>query len=868
MPATLLERSAPLTEVQRALNRLQTGGSGVVVILGEAGVGKSSLLSAALAQAPPGIRILRGACDDLVAANPLGPVREATAGLLVAEKIDVGRPEDVPGALTELFAAPPPTVLAVEDLHWADDATLDVLGYLARRIDRLRLLLVVTHRDDEVGADHPAQRFLAAATGEYVQRIRLTPLQRPSVARLSAGSGWDSHLLHEITGGNPFYLTETLAAPADAPVPGSVSDAVMARLRRLSDRARGAVQTISVWPGLLDFGLAEDLLAGDLDALTEAEALGVLTVSADGIAFRHELARLATEASLSGLRRRRLRGEVMRALRARGEPDLPRLVHFAILCGDAATVAAFAPRAGEQSARLGAHRQALTFFRAALDQQQLLTDATRAAVLDGYAWELYNAHRFDEAVGSATRAAELWQRLGQPAAEAAVRGRLSRHLFMAGETDAAQGCAADAVELTARDEAAVPDTAAVAAAEVALGALLALDVEASGAIEQLRVSELHARDAQRPDLVALARNYQSLARPELSAAERIELLRDSIELSRSCGAQEFEARGYTNLTEMMFRYGRYAELAAELDRWLEFTRDHGFTSHSFNLEVHAALLDQRTGHPDQAADALARLAGRYADPGMLAVYVLPPYGRLLARRGSTGAEQLLRRSWDRARRQRLLIGLGYAGAALMDWAWLNDDRATAQEVIGVWSRYARQPTAGPYREEIGRYARSMDIDAPAGPPSGSADPWDLGLAGEWERAATAWDQIGDGYEAARELGDSGDVDAMVEAVSRFDDLGAGAAARLLRSRLTELGVRSLRRGPSATTRGNPSGLTNRQLDVARLLADGLTNAEMAERLYLSVRTVDAHVSAVLAKLDVSGRREIRSIVRSWSDDHG
>ncbi len=864
MPATLLERSAPLNEAKHALERLQAGESGVLVVMGEAGVGKSSLLRAALAAAPPGIRVLRGACDDLVAANPLGPVREATVGLPVAAVIEAGRPEGVPVALAELFAGPPPTVLAVEDLHWADDATIDVLAYLARRIDRLRLLLLVTLRDDEVAAEHPAERFLAVATGERVQRLRLAPLQRASVAQLSAGSGWDSRLLHEITGGNPFYLTETLAAPADAPVPSSVSDAVMARLRRLSDRTRHAVKIISVWPGLLDFGLAEDLLDGEIDSLAEAEALGVLTVSDDGISFRHELARLATEASLDGLRRRRLRAEVMRALRARGEPDLPRLVHFASLCGDARTLAEFAPRAGEQSARLGAHRQALIFYRSALDQERLLPEATLAGVLDEYAWELYNAQRFDDAVRAATRAADLWHRLGRPAAEATVRGRLSRHLFMAGETDAAQRCAASAVELTAGAGAAASGTAEVAAAEVALGALLALDVEATGAIEQLQVAERHAREAGRADLVALVRNYQSLARPDLSAVERVGLLRDSIELSMSNGAHEFEARGYTNLTELLFRYGRYAELAADLDGWMELTRDRGFTSHSFNLEVHAALLAQRTGRPDEAEDALAQLAARYSDPGMLAVYVVPTYGRLLARRGAPGAEEMLHESWDRARRQRLLIGLGFAGTALLDWAWLHDDRDTALDVVSVWAGYADRPTAGPYWEEIRRYARDVGIETPPGPASGSADPWDVGLAGEWARAAAEWDRIGDGYEAARELGGSGDVEAMLEAVARFEDVGAVAAARRVRSRLADLGVRSIRRGPSAATRRNPGGLTNRQVDVAELLADGLTNAEMAERLYLSVRTVDAHVSAVLAKLGVSRRNDIAKIVRSWS----
>jgi DNA-binding NarL/FixJ family response regulator len=124
--------------------------------------------------------------------------------------------------------------------------------------------------------------------------------------------------------------------------------------------------------------------------------------------------------------------------------------------------------------------------------------------------------------------------------------------------------------------------------------------------------------------------------------------------------------------------------------------------------------------------------------------------------------------------------------------------------------------------------------------------------GDWRAAADAWERVGAPYERAP---DSGEVAPMLEALSVFDTLGAAPAGRVARRRLREAGVRQVPRGPQAATRANPAGLTERQVEILRLLAEGLTNAEIAARLVVSVRTVDHHVSAVLQKLGVSTRRE-------------
>jgi len=174
--------------------------------------------------------------------------------------------------------------VVVEDVHWADDATLDVLRYLGRRVEDLPAVLVVTYRDDEVGPAHPLQRVLGALGGPGVHRLRLARLSRAAVARLAGGTTVTSAGLFCSTAGNPF----------DG-VPATVIDAVLARVRRLSAPTQAALDLLSVVPSGVALPLARSLFGGGMATLAEAERHGVLDVRTDTVAFRHELARRAVE---------------------------------------------------------------------------------------------------------------------------------------------------------------------------------------------------------------------------------------------------------------------------------------------------------------------------------------------------------------------------------------------------------------------------------------------------------------------------------------------------------------------------------------------------------------------------------------------
>ena len=866
----LLERADAMDVLSEAVRGAAAGRGSAVLVTGEAGIGKTSLMrefverfggagaDGAAGGAVGRVKVLAGACDNLLTPRPLGPLRDAAAGSAgrLESALRSGTAEAVYPAVVEELSWPAPNVLLVEDLHWVDDATVDVLAHLARRLEGLPAVLVLTYRDESIPAEHPARRLLGVLAEVPLARLALPPLSLRAVDRLAADSGWDPRVLHELSGGNPFYVTEALAAPG-AEVPVTVADAVLARLRRLSPECREAVEQLSVVPTPVDFELAEAMLGDRMDVLVEAESNGILRVRGGGLVFRHELARRAVEQSLSGLRRRGLHRRVSAALQGTPEPPLARLVHHATEAGDAAAVSRFAPRAGREAVAAGSHRQALAHFAAALRHAHRLEPGELARVLDEHAWELYNAHRYPEALAQAERSIELYRQLADPRGLGESLVRLSRHRYMVGDTAGAERAAEEALRILAAAEFAAagpsPGSDGTAYAATYYGAILALgDRPAAGSAALRRALEL-ARRAHRLDLVALCLNYQSIADADLDPDQRLDLLRSSLALALQHGYHETAARAYTNLGELLYRYNRLDELDRVLTDGMEFCRERGFPSHSYNLEVHRCLLRLRRGDWAGGGSELEHIVTGDTDPGMLAVYSLPPYARLLARRGGPEAEPLLEQVWERAVQQRLLLGLAFAGAAMVEWAWLNDRPDRAAEVLRAWEPHAARPGAEPATAELLRYAARAGL--PVAAPPGCPQPWAAGLGGDWRAAAQGWAAIGDPYEQALELAESRQVEPTLEALRTLEDLGADAAARMVRRRLRSLGVSRVPRRSHASTRANPAGLTRRQLDVLALLAEGLTNAEIAEQLVVSVRTVDSHVAAVLAKLGVKNRRQ-------------
>ncbi|HEY3191259.1 MAG TPA: AAA family ATPase, partial [Solirubrobacterales bacterium] len=248
----LLERSEHLSALDAALNEVIAKSKGRLVLIGgEAGVGKTSLLREFCDRSPDSVRVLWGACEALLTPGPLGPlfdVAEVTRGEL-EELVSTGaRPHEVTSALLRELGSRRATVLVLEDLHWADEATLDVVQLLGRKVETISTLVLASYRDDELDGGHPLRVVLGElATARAVTRLDLSPLSADAVGLLAAPHGVDAEDLYRRTGGNPFFVTEALAAEAQE-LPRTVRDAVLARARRLNPAARTLLDAVAVAP--------------------------------------------------------------------------------------------------------------------------------------------------------------------------------------------------------------------------------------------------------------------------------------------------------------------------------------------------------------------------------------------------------------------------------------------------------------------------------------------------------------------------------------------------------------------------------------------------------------------------------------------
>jgi DNA-binding CsgD family transcriptional regulator/tetratricopeptide (TPR) repeat protein len=846
----LLERQAELTALEGAVARAAQGHGSTALVLGEAGIGKTCLVREFLSRVGDGARVLSGAGEDLLTPRALGPVRDAarsSSGPL-AEALRASADPDLVFAAVcdELALSPPPTVFVVEDAHWADGATLDVLRYLGRRIRDLPGLLLLTYRDDDLAPDHPLRGVLGGFGGAAL-RLRLEPLTTKAVSELAAPTTMDAAELVRLTGGNPFFVTEALASP-ESDVPPTVVDAVLARVRRLSAPAQTAIEQLAVVPAGVEFGLLRALV-DDLGPVAEAERAGVLGMRDGVVSFRHELARRAVVESLPASVRVELNARVLGVLLNQPDADPFRVLHHAVEANDDAAVVEHGSRAAKVASRVGAHRQAAACYAQVLAHGQLIPLAERAAMGEYYAWALSNSNQLYAAADAAAVAAAQWEEVGDDVQLVHALVTLSRQQWLTERTEEARESARRVLELAQADE----DTEQKTLARLNLGAILVLaDQETDGLPLVDEALEMATR-LNIPYLVALALNYRGSARLQLGDLDGEADLLQSLTIATDIAGHEFVMRAFYNLVEGLWRLGRYAEACAYIDQADVYSQDRDFPAHAYMFAARRCRLLVMQGAWAEAESGLRALLNGRKDTGMIGRETLPILARVLVRQGSADAAEVLALADEHAVRADVLEWLAPTGLAHIESAWLDGTPGRADHYAKVLLERTDRPGAHLQRGELLRYLRRLGHDVEPFPDC--PEEYAAGLRGDWRAAAAAWEHLGNPYEQALELADSGEKAPTLEAYAILDRLGAEPAAAVVRTRLRALGVTRLPRRPQPSTLANPVGLTARQAEILRLLASGMSNAEIAQQLVVSTRTVDHHVSAVLQKLGVRSRRE-------------
>jgi ATP/maltotriose-dependent transcriptional regulator MalT len=760
---------------------------------------------------------------------------------------DSGNREGVFNAVIEELSHPRDvSVLVVEDMHWADDATLDVLQYVVRRIDSLRALLVLTFRDEALTGEHPLHALLGASAGS-VRRLPLSRLSSDAVAVLSAERHRDGDGVFAVTGGNPFFVTEMLALDNDE-VPATVVDAVLSRMSQLDDVTRRAVEKLSVIPTPVAHRLV-DVLIGGLGPISEAEERGILRVDRERVSFRHEIARRGLEQSLPAARRLAYHRDVLTALRSDTSDDPAQVLHHATAIGDVDAIVDVGPRAAEEASLAGAHRQALRHLELLLEHLDHFPVDQRADLLEAHAQESYWAGHSALAVESQIRAVALRRQLSDADALGNALRWLSRMQWWEGNKEAAEAAAEEAI---ATLESGAPDSPSLAMAYSAHAQLAMLSSRDSEAVVMAERAVVLARRLGAEAVLSHALNNFGTSLDRLGDPRGLPLIEESLAVALGAGADEHACRSYVNLAWVFTDNHEYADASRTLDEAITFAEAREQLAFLTYLWGMRARLELETGDTQAAELDALRVLGL---PNMTGVSNIPSscvLGRIRTRRGDAAAAETLETAWALAQRSGELQRLAPVAVARAELAWHEGDLGRAADALRATHQLAEEHAhVHRHRLEIGYWAWKSGL-----PVALTGDhPWALQVAGRWRAAATGWEQFGCPYEQALALTESEDESIIRDALEIFDDVGAVATAHLFRQQLRDRGARNVPRGRTAATRANPGGLTERQVDVLSLLADGLTNAEIADRLVVSTRTVDHHVSAILNKLGVNSRQE-------------
>lgn len=865
----LLERDGLLGALHGELAKAVDGIGGIVLVQGEAGMGKTSLLQAFARAESHRADVLWGWCEALSTPRPLGPLHDMGRALdpAVAHLLDQSAPPDrlFPAVLDALQNRQKPAVLVFEDLHWADNATLDLVKFIGRRIRLLPALLVLATRSDELDAAHPLAYLLGDLPASSVTRLKLEPLSAEAVGQLMRQAGRDAGDLHRVTAGNPFFITELLASNDASGLPDSVRDAVWLRLSRLSPGERELLEMISIVPGYVETPLARALLGPQTDDLVDQlVARGLLRRDQHGdITFRHELARLATLDRLSSSLQRSLHAKVGAAMAelkvAPGADLLSRRLHHAAGAEDGRLVLELAPVAAERASRLGAHKEATSFLSTALKFVDASEPQTAAQLYENWAAEATMALLdYDTIIKAHHHSIEIWRGLQRPDRVALNLRGLSRLHWRLGQGDEARRFSDQAVDEAEK----LPPGPELALAYSTRSQLNMLHYRFDDAIEWGNRAIAIAADLGAVETRIHALNNVGTSMMFDDRPGGRELMEEGLQLALEGGFHDHAARAFTNFAEGAVVAKDFDLAERLLADGIAFAARHDLDSASQYLLGRQAEFRMAQGRLRDAETIAQGVMNMERLPVVMHLPALTVLGRVRVRMGEPDGAALLRKALAEGEPTGELQRIVPVRLGLIEAAWLAGDLAPARQQLAAIA-------AATYRDlrpwDLGEVAVwwkrcDMDGELPGAEAAGLPLPWRLELTRDVLAAAAEWSRLGLPYEAALAAIQSSDPEAIASAIAALETMEARAAVTLAHRLAQRAGVGANlpkpRRGPSQATRQHPLGLTQSEQQVLALMADGRSNKEIARALDRSPRTIEHQVSSMLGKFSAASRMEI------------
>ncbi len=848
----LIERDGFLTALRSQFELVSEGEGHTIFIGGEAGIGKTSLIKTFCNEVKNKCSIYQGICDALFTPRPLAPLYDVLLqlGKTIPEgNIDItNRTAFFTNFLHELSDGKKVTLVVFEDIHWADEATLDFIKFLARRITQLKCFFILTYRDTEIDSGHPLRNLMGQLNPGSFTRLGLLPLSKQAVEKMAKERGYNGEDVYRITNGNPFYVTEILASYSQG-VPDNIKDSILSVYNKMNEKTKHVWEVLSVLPTAFEINYLDKLDASYIPAVQNCIDSKILIVDNERILFKHELYRRTIESSLSPLARIVLNKKILDLLLESFEENqaTERIIHHAKNANEYDLVVKYAPVAARQAASVGAHIEAARLFLTAIEYYQGNDEDTLIQFYESYAYECYLTNQAREAIIYTTKALDIWKKKNDIEKTGNSMRFLSRLWWWNGNWNRAESFAKEAIEVLDNQ----PSSKAKAMAYSNMAQLKMLTEKLDECLYWGEKAIVIAKELNDEETLSHAlNNVGTVQMTHGSIQKGNELLQQSLAIAVKNSYNEHAARAYTNLSCNWVMLKNYREAENFFDQGIRYCEERDLDAWSLYMLAWVARLKLETGHWKEACNIAEGLLKNEAQTPIIRIIVLVVVATIQMRRGEDDAlGQLMearKMASESMESQRILPVL----SALLEYEWITGSAVLDDKTLDVAkARIAGSETIFGNREFVFwlRKARKQNLTL-----KNIQDGYYIDNTESALTAAAFWERNGSPYEEALALFEASD-ESKRKAIAIVQQLGATAVYERMKFEMRRSGIKKIPRGIRKATQSNPEFLTDRELDVLRLLQEGLHNKEIAARLFISAKTVDHHISAILYKLEVNSR---------------
>jgi DNA-binding CsgD family transcriptional regulator/Tfp pilus assembly protein PilF len=850
----LIERDGFMDMLRSKFKDLASGEGHCVFVSGEAGIGKTSLVKTFCKELKAECNIYQGGCDALFTPRPLAPLYDimwqVNSNLWPTSHSIEDRSELFTRFFRELKNQKEKTLLVFEDIHWADEATLDFIKFLGRRISQLPCLFILTYRDNEIHLQHPLRNVLGQLPPDSFTRLQLTPLSKEAVKKLSDERGYSGEDVYSISGGNPFYVNEILASYSLG-VPDNIKNSILSAYDQQEEKTKQVWELLSVIPAGFEIKYLEKfepLYALALDRCIESN---ILLINDGRIYFKHELFRRTIESFLSPLKRVSLNKKILELLLDSLEQnqEIERIVHHAKNANEYELVVKYAPLAAKEAASVGAHTEASKLYLTAIEYYQGNDKDLLIRLYESYAYECYLTNQIKEAIIYTGKSLDIWKEKNDTEQTGNCMRFLSRLWWLDGNRKKAESFGEQAIEALNN----MPSSRIKAMALSNMSHLKMLFDEADECIKWGEKAVTIAREQADEETLSHALNNVGAVQMLIKSSQNkgIELLRQSLDIALKNSYHEHAARAYTNLGSITIKIKDYASAKKILEEGIKYCEERDLDSWTLYLLTLRAKLHFETGNWDEAYRIAEKLI-KYENRSIaVTISVLIMIATIKMRRSSEDDPlPLLLEAKTKAfgimEMQRIIPSL----IALLEYEWLTGKIVIEKKDIDRTMANIGQTINNIENNEFAFWlqkVRKLHL-----PVEEVYEGYEINSVTKAHNAAALWAKSGCPYQEALCLF-AGKDDDKRKAITLVHELGANAVYEKMKSEMRGFGIKNIPRGIRKTTQSNPALLTQRELDVLQLLNEGLQNKEIAARLFISAKTVDHHISSILYKLEVNSR---------------